>query len=93
MCRMCFTKWKNVRSDFVTPHDKRHFSAPGIDEGRPAGVDGQIFPAAGAHPQSRILKRLPGELKDCRETTESVMMKLKKHNEDMKDSNLGAAFT
>lgn len=41
----------NIRSDFVAPYDERHLPAPGVDKGRPAGVDGQVFPTAGAHPQ------------------------------------------
>lgn len=55
---------ENIRSDFVAPHDERHLPAPGVDEGRPAGVDGHIFPIAGAHPQRCIVKRLPCKLKD-----------------------------
>lgn len=62
-------KEKNLRSHFVAADNKRHLSAPGVDERRPAGVDGEIFSTAGAHPQRRVLKRLPGKLKDCRRTT------------------------
>lgn len=40
-----------LRSDFVAPYDERHLPAPRVDKGRPAGIDGQIFPIAGAHPQ------------------------------------------
>lgn len=54
----------DLRSDFVAAHDKRDLAAPGVDKGRPAGVDGQIFSVAGAHPQRCVFKRLPSELKD-----------------------------
>lgn len=66
---------KALRSHFVAPNNKRHLSAPGVDERRPAGVEGQIFSAAGAHPQRRVVKRLPGELKDWKQTTERVETK------------------
>lgn len=53
-----------LRSDFVASHDEGHLAAPGVDEGGPAGVDGHIFATAGAHPQRRILKRLPSKLEN-----------------------------
>lgn len=53
-----------LRSDFVATHDECHLSAPGVDEGRPTGVDGQILSAAGAHSQRRILEWLPSKLED-----------------------------
>lgn len=53
-----------LRSDFVATHDECHLSAPGVDEGRPTGVDGQIFSAAGTHPQRRILEWLPSKLEN-----------------------------
>lgn len=64
-------KWdrKRLRSDFVPPHDERHLSTPGVNKGRPAGVHGDILPAAGAHPQGRVVDWLPSKLKDWREMT------------------------
>lgn len=72
-----------LRSDFVAPYDERHLPAPGVDKGRPASVDGQIFPAAGAHPQGWILKRLPCKLKDWRETTEQTCMRKLRRDKDI----------
>lgn len=55
---------KSLRSDFVPPHDERDLSTPRVDKGRPAGVHGDVLPAAGAHPQGRVVDRLPSKLKD-----------------------------
>lgn len=63
----------SLRSDFVATYDERHLPAPGVDEGRPAGVDGQIFPTAGAHPQRSVVKRLSCKLKDWKKTAEQTV--------------------
>lgn len=54
----------SLRPDFVAPYDERHLAAPGVDEGGPAGVDGQVFPATGTHPQGSMVKRLACKLQD-----------------------------
>ena len=44
--------WRSLdlRSDFVAADDEGHLPAPGVDEGGPGGVNGQVLPAACAHP-------------------------------------------
>lgn len=55
---------QRTRSNFVAAHDERHLPTPGVDKGRPAGVQSQILSAASTHPQRRVIKGLPCKLKD-----------------------------
>lgn len=64
--------FKCLRSDFVTSDNKRHLPAPRVDEGGPAGVDGDVFSTAGAHPQGRVVEWLSCKLKDWKRTTGQV---------------------
>lgn len=51
-----------LRSDFVASNNEGHFPAPGVNEGGPRGINGQILSVTCAHPQGRVFKRLPCKL-------------------------------
>lgn len=61
-----FEKLKLLHShaDFVTANDKGHLAAPGVDEARPAGVQGDVLPVAGADADGGVVEGLTCMLQD-----------------------------
>lgn len=59
---------KYSHSHFVSPDNKGHLAAPGIDETGPAGVQNDVFSISCTEPDGWVVKRLPCVLEDCRES-------------------------
>lgn len=57
-------KLLHSHADFVAADDEGHLAAPGVDKARPAGVQGDVLPVAGADADRGVVKGLTGMLQD-----------------------------